>query len=455
VAQNCPYFQFGKCANPNGDHSHDCSWPRPDFDECSVYVLIADPARGVASILSGPLGGASLSHTARGQTPANGSDALAAVPALLTAQERIVPASLIPVVSELDGISESTVDSRFTRDIPISLILAALAGTAFGGAVSNRDYAFFAGLAVAIVTYFLLMRGWEAASWPLLRRQAVAAAAKSDIPPDRASEIATALHRERLLSKTLKGQLAMLPSKTLSDDLLAQLAEAMVLAKATVGLSELLTPTRALGTARDSLRPVQELVNSASARMSQPFGISRNVFATIAAILDNRERLFAALDSCERSTADSSTRVADTVQENSRADLLLEANQLLRYRAASKAKADAQIAFTEALLSRQGAPKLRLVLFRSADPQAEYPWLVLKAGTFEAIHSYAGSSDESDRTFASLFGNQPRSIIWADHIVENCPRPGEVVTQRGRQVYEQLTQDIRDGRYVVERIVRE
>jgi hypothetical protein len=132
----------------------------------------------------------------------------------------------------------------------------------------------------------------------------------------------------------------------------------------------------------------------------------------------------------------------------------LEANQLLRYRAASKAKADAQIAFTDALLACDGAPKVRLVLFRSADAQAEFPWLILKAGTTSAIHSYAGSGDNSDRVFASLFGDQPRSIIWADHVAENCPRPGEAVTERGRQVYEQLIRDLREGRYVVDRIVR-
>jgi hypothetical protein len=57
MAQNCPYYRLGKCANPNGDHSHDCSWPGRDFNECTVYVLITDPARGMARILGGPLGG--------------------------------------------------------------------------------------------------------------------------------------------------------------------------------------------------------------------------------------------------------------------------------------------------------------------------------------------------------------------------------------------------------------
>lgn len=136
------------------------------------------------------------------------------------------------------------------------------------------------------------------------------------------------------------------------------------------------------------------------------------------------------------------------------ANVLLDANQLLRFRAASKSKVDAQLAFTDALLARDGAPRVRLVLFKSADPQCEFPWLLLKAGTAEALHSYAGSSEESDRAFATLFGDQPRSIMWADHIAENCPRPGEAVTERGRQVYGQLTQDVREGRYVIDRVVR-
>lgn len=48
MAENCPYFRNVKCANPNGDHSHDCSWPHRDFDQCVVYTSIADPARGYA-----------------------------------------------------------------------------------------------------------------------------------------------------------------------------------------------------------------------------------------------------------------------------------------------------------------------------------------------------------------------------------------------------------------------
>lgn len=59
MAANCPYYLRSKCANPNGDHTHDCSWDRADFDQCAVYVLITDPVRGLARLL----GGASITPT--------------------------------------------------------------------------------------------------------------------------------------------------------------------------------------------------------------------------------------------------------------------------------------------------------------------------------------------------------------------------------------------------------
>lgn len=135
-------------------------------------------------------------------------------------------------------------------------------------------------------------------------------------------------------------------------------------------------------------------------------------------------------------------------------NVLLQANQFLRYRADSKEKMDAQIIFTEAQLSRNGSPSVRLVSFRSIDPDTEFPWLLLKAGTDLALHSYAGPNGYSDKVFASLFGDQPRSITWADHIAENCPRPGNFITELGRQTYEMLVRDIQAGRYVIDRVVR-
>ena len=53
MARNCPYYRGGRCANPNDDDSHDCSWPTPDFHACNVYVLITDPALGAARVMAG------------------------------------------------------------------------------------------------------------------------------------------------------------------------------------------------------------------------------------------------------------------------------------------------------------------------------------------------------------------------------------------------------------------
>lgn len=53
MAKNCPYYRGGRCANPSGDASHDCSWPSPDFHACNVYVLITNPALGVARVMAG------------------------------------------------------------------------------------------------------------------------------------------------------------------------------------------------------------------------------------------------------------------------------------------------------------------------------------------------------------------------------------------------------------------
>ena len=134
-------------------------------------------------------------------------------------------------------------------------------------------------------------------------------------------------------------------------------------------------------------------------------------------------------------------------------NVLLSANQLLRYKEQSKQKMENQIAVTDALLSLANAPKVRLVVFRSADPNVEYPWLLAKSGTFDAVLSYG--SKHYDETFKKLFGDQPYSITWADHIAENCPRPGETVTDRGKKIYADLVSAIEQGTYVIDRIVRE
>lgn len=129
---------------------------------------------------------------------------------------------------------------------------------------------------------------------------------------------------------------------------------------------------------------------------------------------------------------------------------LEEANQFLRYRAESRAKVDAQAALMNAVLARPDAPRLRAFLFRSSDVNHEFPWLVVKSGTpatIAAMRNYGGYSV----AFAGLFGDQPLSITWADHIAENCPGPGESVTALGRERYAQVLQEIRGGKYVLER----
>ena len=139
----------------------------------------------------------------------------------------------------------------------------------------------------------------------------------------------------------------------------------------------------------------------------------------------------------------------------SASNVLLEANQFLRYKAANKSKMEAQIKFTEALLARKDAPAIRLVILRSVDPNADYKWLLLKASTLQSIHSYAGTDTFSDDTFGRVFPDQPRSITWADHIAENCPRPGESLTQHGIQVYEALAHDIKAEKFLIEAVVRQ
>jgi uncharacterized membrane protein len=348
VAQNCPYYRFGKCANPNGDHGHDCSWQRPDFDECNVYVLITDPARGMARVGGAFVGGGSQAYPPGGQARPGLKPNIAGMLCYLP----------LCCVGFLASMMAAVVrkDTPFVRFHAFqSLLLHAVAGILLLGAASLD----VKGGEILVLAFFGLLIF--------------------------------------LMIKAHSGQEFELP---------------------VVG-----PMARKLSAPRASASTVGS-IDRASVSIARP--VSPN-----------------------------GTRATGPAEKGSQAGLLLEANQLLRYRAPSKAKADAQIAFTDALLSREGAPRLRLVLLRAVDPQAEYPWLVLKAGTTQAIHSYAGSEEVSDRTFAALFGDQPRSIIWADHIAENCPRPGEAVTQRGRQVYGELTQAIREGRYAVERVVRE
>lgn len=129
---------------------------------------------------------------------------------------------------------------------------------------------------------------------------------------------------------------------------------------------------------------------------------------------------------------------------------LAEANQFLRYRAGSQAKVDAQASLMSALLVRPDAPPMRAALLRSTDPSDEFPFLIVKSGkreTIAAMRAYSGF----DATFKSLFGDQPFSIVWADHIAENCPGPGETVTPLGRERYAQIAKDIQEGKYSVVR----
>jgi uncharacterized membrane protein YhaH (DUF805 family) len=131
-------------------------------------------------------------------------------------------------------------------------------------------------------------------------------------------------------------------------------------------------------------------------------------------------------------------------------EVLAEANQFLHYRAASRAKVDAQASLMDGLLARADAPRVRATLLRSADSSHEFPWLIVKSGTHRHIsemRSYGGFEE----TFRRLFGDQPTSIVWADRIAENCPGPGESVTPLGRERYARIVEDIREGKYVVER----
>ncbi len=129
---------------------------------------------------------------------------------------------------------------------------------------------------------------------------------------------------------------------------------------------------------------------------------------------------------------------------------LADANQFLRYRADSRAKVDAQVALMDALLTQPDVPAVQAALLLSVAPNDEFPWLIVKSGTHGAIaemRTYAGF----DETFKSLFVDQPFSIVWADHIAENCPGPGEAVTPLGREKYAHISQAIADGKYLLER----
>jgi hypothetical protein len=104
----------------------------------------------------------------------------------------------------------------------------------------------------------------------------------------------------------------------------------------------------------------------------------------------------------------------------------------------------------DALLARHDAPPVKAILLRSVDPNDEFPWLIVKSGTHGALaemRGYAGFKE----TFKSLFGDQPFSIAWADHIAENCPGPGEAVTARGREEYARIEHGISAAKYVIER----
>ncbi len=134
-------------------------------------------------------------------------------------------------------------------------------------------------------------------------------------------------------------------------------------------------------------------------------------------------------------------RSAQSHEGHPRSITLGDANQFLSYRANSKAKVDAQVALMDALLTRPDAPPVKSVLLRSADATHEFPWLIVKSGTHKSIADMR-NYDGFEPTFKELFGDQQFSIVWADHIAENCPGPGEAVTPLGRERYTQLARDV-------------
>lgn len=43
----CPFYQNGKCKNPNDPTPTICSWAPPkDYRRCLVYTLITNPSEG-------------------------------------------------------------------------------------------------------------------------------------------------------------------------------------------------------------------------------------------------------------------------------------------------------------------------------------------------------------------------------------------------------------------------
>jgi hypothetical protein len=52
MAQNCPYYQYGKCNNPDAPMQHNCSYPSYEYQNCNVYVLITDPVRGRQNVIN-------------------------------------------------------------------------------------------------------------------------------------------------------------------------------------------------------------------------------------------------------------------------------------------------------------------------------------------------------------------------------------------------------------------
>ncbi len=166
--------------------------------------------------------------------------------------------------------------------------------------------------------------------------------------------------------------------------------------------------------------------------------------------LANELKVIATLPPAAREPEPTSTPARKTEMDRTLAIALAEANQFLRYRAASRAKVDSQAKLMDALLTGSDAPPVQATLLRAVDHNAEYPWLVVKSGSYQdmaALRKYSAF----EPTFKMLFGDQPFSVIWADHIAENCPGPGEMVTALGRERYAAIAAELRGGKYVVER----
>jgi len=128
---------------------------------------------------------------------------------------------------------------------------------------------------------------------------------------------------------------------------------------------------------------------------------------------------------------------------------------ILMYRSNNRQKLDAQLKLNRAMIDQPEYPSIKTFVLKQAHVAADYEWLVVKTGTWDAQVAFSEIVKRStfDALFERLFPGQPWNILWPDRFAANWSPPGESITAEGNRRFAAIKDDILSGKYQVEEVI--